>query len=333
MKKHILTLLIILSILGIVEPVSSKEEIKKEAEKKIIEEVSDKKKQKTKDLKLEPKKKEEKKKTLFKKADLEKKKDESKPDVMIVDIPSVGEQPVREIVLDENYSESVLQFEVNKNRLLLNDPAFLKAYKDKEVVQVRLPGDLLKEPAKVKIIKKEKARRNNLQNTINAIYSANAKGDLEWLLSNFASSDREKIRKLYDEKKLVIDDVKKYFDKQKSQELLGDVTYKDYKIAFVKQIFKDGSIGTDPIVLKKVGNQWFQTLDLDYDPTYDVIHSSLLYGKTSKGRVYDPEGVNEKYYGKGGSKVPGEAKGVKQTVQPIRESNKLREKTFIPKHL
>jgi hypothetical protein len=197
------------------------------------------------------------------------------------------------IIVDPSVAKKNLRFRVNKSSLLIKDSSLIK--KDKDIVEVSLIGEAYDVEKKINLVKKDNIDRTTIEGAVSSVFSANKSGDAEWIIDNFASDEKEKIRPVYENKKF-IEGNKKFINEQTKQLIKAQTKYKEYTIVFIQQLKKDEQV-TEALAFKKEGDQWKQTTTLFTDETFDVITSALIYGDVSIGYIVEamlnPEAVSD----------------------------------------
>ena len=94
-------------------------------------------------------------------------------------------------------------FKVKKINLWLKDKYAKDKKKLKEFAEISLPGKFYFPPKEIRIIEKKDIDRSTIENTVASVFSANRAGDLDWIVKNFVDKDQEKVKKLFEKKKIL----------------------------------------------------------------------------------------------------------------------------------
>lgn len=173
-----------------------------------------------------------------------------------------------------------LTFHAKKNTLWLESSKKLSTNKDSDTVEISLSGELYNNPKKIDAVNKNKVNRSTLEGIVASVFSANKSGDLKWIINNFVDEDKDLIRELFKDKKL-LNDSKIDAQKVEAEYLTGYATYRDYTILFVEQYYDEGKKVTEPLACTKTKDGWKITNSLNNDETFDVIFAALASGEVT----------------------------------------------------
>ena len=195
--------------------------------------------------------------------------------------------------LEENNKTEVVEsgqiiFKAKKSNLWLKEKSMDKKDTD-EFVKITLPGKLYNPPKEIRNIEKKDVDRSTLENTVASVFSANKSGDLDWISANFVDKDKEKIKALFENKK-ILEDSKLDAEKIISLRLIGQADYKDSVLVFVEQHYIDRRKMKEALVCKKTEKGWKVTNEFASDKTFDIVFAALSSGDVSlEGKESSPE--------------------------------------------
>lgn len=171
-----------------------------------------------------------------------------------------------------------IKFKVKKQNLWFKNK-LEKTEKLSDFAELSLPGKLYDPPREIQTIeKKEEADRSTLENAVASVFSANKSGDLNWIVENFVDSEREKIKKIFQNKKL-LEESKADAEKIISIYITGQVDYKDSTIVLIEQKYIDGRKAKESMACKKTEKGWRVTNEFSADKNFDIVFAALSYGE------------------------------------------------------
>ncbi|MFH1622790.1 MAG: hypothetical protein ABIA97_06725 [Candidatus Omnitrophota bacterium] len=173
--------------------------------------------------------------------------------------------------------ETELLFRVKVSSLGLQvSSQFVKDKKPDDVIEISLPGRLYEPNIQIKEISKDAINRNTPEDAELSIYSANKKGDAQWILDSWAQEDQKNIQDLLNDFLSKNTDI---FQSMDRSYITGRAEYKNYILLFIQNLFKDGR--KSPVIhtyIKTTGG-WKATNALSADETFDVIFAALRSGQ------------------------------------------------------
>lgn len=136
-----------------------------------------------------------------------------------------------------------------------------------------LPGEIFEKPVALKTVTKEEAGLSNPFDAVSADMSAQLQADYDWMLSNFAQAEKEKVAQT-----MGIEDIRqrnKEILEQKGQFfILGWAFVEPYYILLISA--EDNS--PMPFTFVEDEGQWKRSNALSASPVFDIIFSSLQNG-------------------------------------------------------
>ncbi len=184
-----------------------------------------------------------------------------------------------------------IKFKVKKQNLWFKDKLG-KTEKLSDFIELSLPGKLYNPPRGIQTIeRKEDVDRSTLENAISSIFSANKSGNLNWIVENFVDSDQGKIKKIFQNKKL-LEESKLDAERIISIYITGQVDYKDSTIVLIEQKYIDGRKAKESMACKKTEKGWKVTNEFSADKNFDIVFAALSYGEITMKDKKLPE--NEK---------------------------------------
>ena len=168
-------------------------------------------------------------------------------------------------------------FKVKRTDLWLKDKSDDKKKLD-EFAEIVLPGKLYNPPKDVSSVEKKDVDRSTIEGIVASVFSANKSGNLNWIADNFTDSDKEKIKTLFKNKKL-LEESKSDAEKIFSVYLIGQANYKDSVLVFIQQDYLDGRKVKESLACKQTENGWKVTNEFANDANFDIIFSALSSGE------------------------------------------------------
>jgi hypothetical protein len=147
-----------------------------------------------------------------------------------------------------------------------------------ELVQITLPGKKFDPPIEIPAIQKSAADRATPEGLLASMRSANLAGDADWIASNFAPRDQDRLRKLFADPAAIAKSRAYYSSVQKMQ-VLETAQIREYTIMVVREVRADGS-SVKPVTMIKAAQGWRATNDLASDPTLDIVWMAVAAGPT-----------------------------------------------------
>ena len=152
--------------------------------------------------------------------------------------------------------------------------------KPTESIEITLPGELYNPPKEILMVEKKEVNRSTIENTVASVFSANKSGDLNWISDNFMDNDKEKIKKLFKDKK-IMEDSKSDAQKIISVSITGQADYKDSVLVFIEESYLNGKKVKESIACKKTEKGWKVTNEFSDDKTFDIVFAALSSGEVS----------------------------------------------------
>ena len=186
-----------------------------------------------------------------------------------------------------------ITFKVKKANLWLKEKNTDKKSPD-QFVETTLSGKLYFPPKEVLTIEKKDIDRSTLEDAVASVFSANRAGEIDWIAENFVDKDKETIKKLFVNKKL-LEESRADAEKIVSIYLTGQATYKGSVLAFIEQNYIDGRKIREALAYRKTEKGWKVTNEFSSDGTFDIVFGALSSGEVSiKGNDLKKETPIEK---------------------------------------
>lgn len=153
-----------------------------------------------------------------------------------------------------------------------------KGKKPEDMLVVRLEGKMYNPPKIIAFTAKAKANWKTLKNAVSSYYSANLKGDLEWMVSNFVPEEQPVIKSFLQREGII----KKNMEMTKEIKrvrILGQAKYKKYTIVFLQEEYKSGENEKFPAVFVQTNEGWKATNALAEDDAFGVIFAAVRLGE------------------------------------------------------
>ena len=146
-----------------------------------------------------------------------------------------------------------------------------------DTVQLKLPGQVLDRPARVQLIMRGQADWSTPENAISSILSANAAGDVPWMLLNYVPAERNMALKQFSDPNAVERSRESYRAIEKF-ERTGWVQIRDFRVVFVRGEDVDGDPTLMTVALLRTTSGWKQSDTLANDDALDVVLTALHTG-------------------------------------------------------
>ncbi len=174
-------------------------------------------------------------------------------------------------------------FRVKRTNLWLKEKPRDK--KPDEFAEAVLLGKLYSPLKEIQMVeKKEDVDRSTVENAIASVFSANRSGDLDWISDNFTDTDKQKIKTLFKNKK-VLEESKSDAEKIISIYIIGQADYKGAVLVFVQENYVDGRKLKESLACKETEKGWKVTNEFSKDKTFDIVFAALSSGEFSlKGK-------------------------------------------------
>ncbi len=181
----------------------------------------------------------------------------------------------------ENTNAKKIIFRAKINSLWFKDSISAADKKNKDIIEISLEGEMYDKPQKIVDVSKGKSNNSTPFLLVSSYFSANKKGDLNWIVDNFTNEEQSNVRDLFKNKKL-LQDSQKDLQSIKAKYLKGEVHYKDYTILLIEQRYKNGKNVTEAIACKQTSEGWKLTNDLGNDKTFDIVFAAVANGEVIK---------------------------------------------------
>lgn len=186
----------------------------------------------------------------------------------------------KKVRLVEEVKSGEIMFKVKKSNLWLKKEGSLDKKKSDEFAEITLPGKLYNPPKEIMIIKKQDVDRSNIENAVASVFSATRSGDLNWISDNFTDNDKERIKTLFTDKKILEESTS---DAQKiiSIYITGQADYKDSVLVFIEEDYVNGKRVKESLACKKTEKGWKVTNEFSSDEAFDIVFGAVSSGKVS----------------------------------------------------
>ncbi len=176
-----------------------------------------------------------------------------------------------------------IKFKVKKANLWIKEKNTDKK-KLNEFAEITLPGKLYNPSKRILTIEKKEVNRNTIEGAVASVFSANKSGDLDWIVDNFIDKDKEKIKSIFKDKK-ILDQSQKDTEKIISTYIYGQADYKGSVLVFIEQDYIERGKIKESLALKKTEKGWKVTNEFVDDKTFDVVFAAVSAGEVSlKGK-------------------------------------------------
>ena len=204
-------------------------------------------------------------------------------DILQKTTSTILEKPAKMAKKTENIESGLIIFKVKRANLWVKEKSKNKK-NNNEFTEIILPGKLYTPPKELFTIEKKDVDRSNIENTVASVFSANKAGDLSWIIDNFTDSDKEEIKKLFKNKK-ILEESESDAQKIISIYIIGQADYKDSVLVFIEQDYLDGRKVKESLACKKTEKGWKVTNKFASDKTFDIVFAALSSGEVSlKGK-------------------------------------------------
>ena len=154
---------------------------------------------------------------------------------------------------------------------------FAKNKNPNDIVQLKLPGQVLDVPARVQLIRRDQADWSTPENAIASILSANAAGNVPWMLLNYVPAERNTALKQFSDPNAVERSRESYRAMEKF-ERTGWVQIREFRVTLVRGEDVDGDPTLMSVALLKTPAGWKQSDALANDDTLDMVVTALHTG-------------------------------------------------------
>lgn len=172
-----------------------------------------------------------------------------------------------------------ITFKVKKTNLWLKEKNTDKKNLD-QFAKTTLSGKLYFPSKDVLIIEKKDIDRSTLEGAVASVFSANRAGEIDWIAENFVDKDKETIKELFVNKKL-LEESRADAEKIVSIYLTGQAAYKGSVLAFIEQNYIDGRKIREALAYRKTEKGWKVTNEFSSDETFDIVFGALSSGEVS----------------------------------------------------
>lgn len=145
-------------------------------------------------------------------------------------------------------------------------------------LEISLPGRLYEPQIELAEIKKQDTDRSSPESAERAFYSANRKGDEQWILDCWVREEQAEIQSFLTE---YLKQNTEIFEKIHQSYVTGRAELMGYTILFVHNMYADGRESKLAHTYKKTEEGWKITNALSADETFDVVYSALRSGNIS----------------------------------------------------
>ena len=204
-------------------------------------------------------------------------------DILQKTTSKILEKPAKMVKKAESIENGQIIFKVKSANLWVKEKSKDKKNSN-EFVEITLPGKLYNPPKEIFTIEKKDVDRSSIENIVASVFSANKAGDLSWIIDNFTDNDKEEIKKLFKNKK-ILEESESDAQKIISIYIIGQADYKDSVLVFIEQDYLDGSKVKESLACKKTEKGWKVTNKFASDKTFDIVFAALSSGEISlKGK-------------------------------------------------
>ena len=170
-----------------------------------------------------------------------------------------------------------ITFQVRAADLRRPGNSFAKNKGPEDVVNIKLPGQILEAPVRVQLIMRGQADWSTPEIAVASILSAEVAGDVPWMLLNYVPSERNAALKQFSDPNVVERGRESYRAFEKF-ERTGWAQVREFTVVFVRGEDIDGDPTLMNIALLKTPSGWKQTDALVNDDALDVITTALHTG-------------------------------------------------------
>ncbi len=179
----------------------------------------------------------------------------------------------------EKIDSGEVKFKVKRMNLWLQEKNTTKEKLD-EFAEVVLPGKLYSPSKGISEIEKNAIKRDTVENAVASVFSANKSADLDWIADNFVDKDKEKIRAVFKDKK-ILDESRADAEKIMRTHIYGEAQYKGAVIVFIEQDYADKGKIKGTLALRKTDKGWKVTNEFSDDKTFDIVFAAVSSGEVS----------------------------------------------------
>ena len=155
--------------------------------------------------------------------------------------------------------------------------SFLQHKEPADYVEITLPGKMLNPPLPVKLISRHQADWSTPEHAAASILSANAAGDIAWVVQNYVPAERQAIgQRLSDP--VTVDGTKNYYRSLGTASITGRTEILGFTLLFVQGVDEDGDSAVLVVTLSKTPEGWKQTEALAHDDTFEIVWTALHTG-------------------------------------------------------
>ena len=204
-------------------------------------------------------------------------------DILQKTTTTILENKLKKIKKAEEVEIGQIMFKVKRTNLWLKEKSDGKK-KLGEFAEITLPGKLYPSPKEIPAIEKKDIDRSTIDGTVASAFSANKSGDLNWIVDNFTDKDKEKVKAVFKNKK-ILEQSKADAQKIISAYVIGQADYKGSVLVFIEQDYLDGRKIKESLACKKTEKGWKITNEFSEDRTFDIVFAALSSGEVSiKGK-------------------------------------------------
>lgn len=152
---------------------------------------------------------------------------------------------------------------------------FAKDKNSDQIVEIYLPGKLYEPHIKINEIERENTNLDTPEKSSVSLYSANRRGDAEWMKEIWSIKDQDHINKFIKE---FLPQNTEIFQKLEKAEIVGKVYYRNFVLVLIEYTFLDGKVSKMVHLYVKSKNGWKITNSLANDEVRDVISAAFSSG-------------------------------------------------------
>ena len=146
-----------------------------------------------------------------------------------------------------------------------------------DLIQVRLPGQLIAPPVAVDPVSRDQADWSTPERATASILSANRAGDTSWAVLNFVPAEREGIARQLADRGFAQSTFATYRNMGKVH-ITARAEQSGFTVVFLRGLDEDGDSSLMTVVLAPTPLGWRQTNALVNDDTFDVVWTAFQTG-------------------------------------------------------